>query len=127
MKIQLPCTPDCFLFADNDETAQVIDLSELKECPPSKTLKISAAVNGYWSSDVIHMTFHRRTRDHSWETYLSHSSGGRLSSYGENVPRARVPIADDLVAEAGFGRALSHMAAFGEILRSLLNAREDTP
>ena len=86
--------------------------------------RVTAKVNGYWSSDVITLYIDRKghydnSDASSWAVTMSHSSGGRLTTLSDHYPSPHyVAVASDLDAEMNFGEALISLSHFGrEILQ----------
>lgn len=90
--------------------------------------RVTAKVNGYWSTDVITLYVERANQWSSndnepakWVCTMSHSSGGRLKELSDSYPAEYynyTAVANDLDAEMNFGAALISLAQFGrEILQ----------
>lgn len=91
--------------------------------------RITAKVNGYWSTDVITIYVERDHRYDSkaeWRCTMSHSSGGRLTTPSDNYPAEHyTAVASDLEAESNFGAALIVLASFGASLSQHFDAMEE--
>ena len=86
-------------------TVQPYDINEIGRDGHGR---ITAKIQGYWSSDPITLYFDRRTYgdDQGWRVTMSHSSGGRDTK----------EVASDMEASRNFAGAMVALADLGETL-----------